>query len=70
MRNRRPSVGNVPSPCVKVCRIGNDGYCTGCKRTIDEIRDWMIMSEYEQKKLKYELLWRQKNVGSDKQEPM
>ena len=69
MRNRRPSVGNVPSPCVKVCRI-IDGYCTGCKRTIDEIRDWMIMSEYEQKKLKYELLWRQENVGSDKQEPM
>jgi len=58
MRNRRPSVGSTPSPCVKVCRIG-DGYCAGCLRTVDEIRDWMIMSDYEQKKLLYELKWRQ-----------
>jgi predicted Fe-S protein YdhL (DUF1289 family) len=63
MRNRRPSVGTVPSPCVKVCRI-KDGYCAGCKRTIDEIREWMIMSEYEQQKLLYELKGRP-DVGSD-----
>jgi predicted Fe-S protein YdhL (DUF1289 family) len=58
MRNRRPSVGSTPSPCVKICRI-EDGYCVGCLRTVDEIRDWMIMSDYEQKKLLYELKWRQ-----------
>jgi len=58
MRNRRPSVGSTPSPCVKVCRI-EDRYCAGCLRTVDEIRDWMIMSDYEQKKLLYELKWRQ-----------
>ena len=57
MRNRRPSVGKVPSPCILVCRIEN-GECAGCKRTIDEIRDWIIMSEYEQKKLLHELKWR------------
>ena len=58
MRNRRPhSIGNVKSPCVLVCRIEN-GECAGCKRTVDEIRDWMIMSEYEQRMLLYELEWR------------
>jgi predicted Fe-S protein YdhL (DUF1289 family) len=64
MRNRRPDVGKVPSPCVLICRI-EDGECVGCKRTIDEIRDWIIMSEYEQKKLLRELDWR-KNVRDHK----
>jgi predicted Fe-S protein YdhL (DUF1289 family) len=61
MRNRRPNVGTVPSPCIKVCRIEHN-FCVGCKRTIDEIREWSIMSEYEQTKLKHELKWRQLNV--------
>jgi len=56
-RNRRKQVGSVESPCVLVCRI-EDGYCIGCQRTVDEIRDWIIMSEYEQKKLVRELEWR------------
>jgi predicted Fe-S protein YdhL (DUF1289 family) len=64
MRNRRPDVGKVPSPCVLICRI-EDGECVGCKRTIDEIRDWIIMSEYEQNKLLRELDWR-KNVRDHK----
>ena len=64
MRNRRPDVGQVPSPCVLICRI-EDGECVGCKRTIDEIRDWIILSEYEQKKLLRELDWR-KNVRNHK----
>jgi len=65
MRNRRPSVGSTPSPCVKICQI-KDGYCAGCLRTIDEIRDWMIMSDYDQKKLLRELNWRKEhNVCGD-----
>lgn len=64
MRNRRPDVGQVPSPCVLICRI-EDGECVGCKRTTDEIRDWIIMSEYEQEKLLRELDWR-KNVRDHK----
>jgi len=56
-RQRRKKLGTVPSPCIKVCRI-EGGLCVGCKRTLDEIRDWMIMSDYEQKKLLHELMWR------------
>jgi uncharacterized protein len=59
-RQRRKKLGNVPSPCIKVCRI-EDGFCVGCKRTLDEIRDWMILSDYEQKKLLHELMWRKDN---------
>ena len=33
-----------PSPCISVCQIDPaTGYCIGCLRTIDEIRDWIIM---------------------------
>ena len=31
----------IPSPCVSVCRIGEDSpFCEGCLRTRDEIRLW------------------------------
>jgi len=60
-RQRRKKLGTVPSPCIKVCRIDDDGFCVGCKRTLDEIRDWMILSDYEQNMLVHELKWRKLN---------
>ncbi len=52
-RNRRGSRRreidySVPSPCVKVCMFEGTPFCDGCNRTMDEIREWMIMSR-EQK---------------------
>ena len=33
-----------PSPCISVCQMDPmTGYCLGCTRTIDEIRDWIIL---------------------------
>ncbi len=41
---------SVPSPCIAVCQIDpKSDRCIGCKRTIDEIRDWLILSA-EQKR--------------------
>ena len=41
---------SVPSPCIAVCQVdpGSD-LCIGCRRHIDEIRDWPIMTA-EQKR--------------------
>lgn len=36
-----------PSPCVDVCRIGDDGLCEGCLRTLDEIAAWASLNEDE-----------------------
>ena len=55
--NRRRGAGarrmidtTVPSPCIQICQIDKDrNQCTGCKRTIDEIRDWMIMTADEKR---------------------
>jgi predicted Fe-S protein YdhL (DUF1289 family) len=41
---------SVPSPCVSVCQIDKaSASCSGCKRTLDEIRDWMIMTAEEKR---------------------
>ena len=41
-----------PSPCISVCQIDDTtGLCLGCRRTIDEIRDWIIMPKEEREKL-------------------
>ena len=36
---------SVPSPCIAVCQIDNaTNCCIGCFRSIDEIREWPIMT--------------------------
>jgi hypothetical protein len=36
----------VPSPCVSVCRMNpDDGLCSGCLRSIDEIIAWGSLDE-------------------------
>jgi predicted Fe-S protein YdhL (DUF1289 family) len=32
----------MKSPCKKICKIGDDGRCIGCNRTLEEIRDFGI----------------------------
>jgi len=35
------SLAPVPSPCISVCRMTPDrSHCSGCFRTLDEIRMW------------------------------
>lgn len=39
---------SVASPCVMICTLDDEsGLCEGCHRSIDEIREWMIMSREE-----------------------
>ncbi|WP_144142000.1 DUF1289 domain-containing protein [Paraburkholderia sp. BCC1884] len=36
----------IQSPCIDICRIdGNSGFCVGCLRTRDEIREWKAASD-------------------------
>ena len=40
----------VQSPCVGICAMSEEnGYCLGCYRTIDEIRNWWDMTDTERK---------------------
>lgn len=41
---------SVPSPCVSVCQLDDaTDLCLGCRRSVDEIRDWPIMSADEKR---------------------
>lgn len=36
---------SVPSPCISVCQVDDGtGCCIGCYRSIDEIREWPILT--------------------------
>ena len=42
----RPQRRPIVSPCVSVCIIDpQSGLCRGCKRTLDEISRWVVMSD-------------------------
>ena len=36
------------SPCVKICVLGENGYCQGCLRNLGEIAAWSSMSAAQQ----------------------
>lgn len=45
---RRLLASGPASPCISVCQLDDrTGWCLGCYRTIDEIRDWIIMPPEE-----------------------
>ena len=46
------------SPCISICALAANGYCSGCLRTGDEIAAWMRMSPTEQWALMRELAGR------------
>ena len=39
----------VASPCIAICQLGADDLCVGCLRSMDEIRDWPIMTAEEKR---------------------
>jgi uncharacterized protein len=44
------------SPCIGICRLGEDGLCEGCLRTGDEIARWMSLSDAERTHLMFDVL--------------
>jgi predicted Fe-S protein YdhL (DUF1289 family) len=49
---RRLLMSGPPSPCISVCQIDpQTGWCIGCQRTIDEIRDWIISTPEERQRI-------------------
>lgn len=41
----------VPSPCIGVCTIDDQGLCHGCHRTLHEIAHWIHMDDEERLRL-------------------
>lgn len=47
------------SPCMNICTLDDNHVCMGCRRTLDEIRRWALMSPAEQWQVAEELPARQ-----------
>jgi predicted Fe-S protein YdhL (DUF1289 family) len=46
----------IPSPCITICQMDDQsGFCIGCFRTLDEIRDWMIMTAEQKRQVLQQL---------------
>ena len=41
----------VASPCVSICALDENDFCTGCQRSIDEIRRWSRMDNAERRQV-------------------
>ena len=55
----------ISSPCNKVCTIdARSRICIGCGRTIDEIAQWLLLSEHERRRVMSELPARLARVGA------
>jgi predicted Fe-S protein YdhL (DUF1289 family) len=51
--------GEVPSPCVSVCRMDPDSeLCEGCLRNLDEIAAWGRMEDGEKREVWREIATR------------
>ncbi len=43
---------SVESPCIDVCKLDESrSHCTGCLRTLDEIRQWRDMSDGQKRRV-------------------
>jgi hypothetical protein len=52
----------VPSPCVDICRLDQQGLCVGCRRTLDEIAEWSRASEARRREILSQLALRAARV--------
>jgi hypothetical protein len=42
----------IESPCVAVCRLDPvNGWCKGCRRTVDEIKAWRTAGDEERREI-------------------
>ena len=54
----------VPSPCISVCKLAPERtHCTGCLRTLAEIRAWKTLAPNEKRAILKELEGRRAAAG-------
>ena len=41
----------VPSPCISICRLGEDKVCTGCHRHVEDIREWRAATDERRREI-------------------
>lgn len=44
-------MGNITSPCINICKLDKNNICIGCGRTIEEISNWLKLSNKEKQEV-------------------
>lgn len=57
-----PSKAAAPAltPCIGLCKIGHDGYCDGCQRSLAEIAAWSQLDNAQRQAVMRQLALRAK----------
>jgi predicted Fe-S protein YdhL (DUF1289 family) len=57
-------VQDIPSPCVNVCTLDRRlGLCLGCRRSLQEIADWLEMSPEQKLQTLERVAQRKRSLG-------
>jgi uncharacterized protein len=58
-------VTEISTPCIRSCILDPaTGLCEGCGRTLDEVAQWLQMSETERKRIMGELASRRRRASA------
>ncbi len=61
MNRDSSAMGETPSPCIGICQMDPvSRLCDGCRRTIDEIATWSLMSVPDKRRLLADLARRRR----------
>lgn len=55
----------VSSPCVRICKLNDDGTCIGCGRTRLEIAAWLTLTEAARRIITSALPERLSQIGKE-----
>lgn len=45
------SVPPIATPCRRICRLGSDGLCDGCGRSLQEIGAWLLLDDDQRREV-------------------
>jgi hypothetical protein len=51
LRSQEHNCNEVKSPCRGVCTLDHKGKCIGCFRTLDEIANWSVYSDFQRNEI-------------------
>ncbi|MCB0807300.1 MAG: DUF1289 domain-containing protein [Bacteroidales bacterium] len=56
----------VQSPCVQVCKYDKEGICLGCYRSMEEITQWIFMSDEKKQQVLQRIEERKNEISTEK----
>ena len=56
MTTNEVTAAKISSPCIRKCQLIDNSYCSSCKRTWQQIKNWSYYTEQERLDIMRELI--------------